>query len=432
MGTLHKEFWASEGRGRTRAERRSGSYEYYLPTPLASLRVTLEPDVVGDVARAERAIEKLNAEAKALHGSEGIARLLLRAEAVSSSHIEGLTIGAKRLLKAEANLSAGAFRHDEAATEIVGNIHAMQDALDAACSADPVATDTILHIHERLCAGTRIERFGGMIRERQNWVGGNSYNPLGAEYVPPAPRHVEGLLGDLAEYCNDEVISPVLQAAIAHAQFESIHPFVDGNGRTGRALIHLLLRRRGLAPSLVPPISLVLATHAESYVSGLAGFRSLDSDEEGLINGINDWVSFFAGACLTACEEAAAFEASATCLQREWREKLGPIRANSALDLLLPVLVGMPLFTMKTAAASTGRAVSAVTAAVDKCLESGIVVLMKDQKRNRAFEVPDVINEFNLFERRLASSAGNTAVAKPMRAVPDNLSKKRRGTASPQ
>lgn len=430
MGTLHKEFWASEGQGRTRAERRSGSYEYYLPTPLASLHMALEPDVVGDVARAERAIEKLNVEAEALHSSEGIARLLLRAEAVSSSHIEGLSIGAKRLLKAEANLTDGSFRHDEAATEIVGNIHAMQDALNAAQGPGLVTTETILRIHQRLCADTRIERFGGMIRERQNWIGGNSYNPLGAEYVPPAPRHVAGLLDDLAGYCNDEVASPVLQAALAHAQFESIHPFVDGNGRTGRALIHLLLKRRGLAPNLVPPISLVLATHAESYVGGLAGFRSLDSDGRRLHDGINDWVSFFAGACLTACEEAAAFEESAARLQREWREKLGPIRANSALDVLLPELVGMPLFTMKMAAASTGRAVSAVTLAVNKCLESGIVVLMRDQKRNRGFEVPDVINEFNIFERRLASPAGNTVVAKPSRAVPDSLSKKRRGITS--
>lgn len=430
MGTCHKEFWTSEGQGRTRAERRSGSYEYYLPTPLASLQVALEPDVVGDVVRAERAVEKLNAEAKALHSSEGIARLLLRAEAVSSSHIEGLSIGAKRLLKAEANLADGAFRHDEAATEIVGNIHAMQSALDAAQGSSAITTDTILRIHKRLCAGTRIERFGGVIRDRQNWVGGNSYNPLGAEYVPPAPQHVKELLDDLAEYCNNEVVSPVLQAAIVHAQFESIHPFADGNGRTGRALIHLLLRRRGLAPNLVPPISLVLATHAESYVSGLAGFRSLDSDEEGLHDGINDWVSFFAGACLAACEEAAAFEESAARLQREWREKLGPIRANSTLDLLMPELVGMPLFTIKMAAELTGRTISAVTSAVDRCLESGIVVLMKDQKRNRAFEVPDVINEFNIFERRLASPAGNTLVAKPARAVPESLSKKRKKTAS--
>ena len=423
MGTLHRDFWSNEGKGRTRGERRSGAYEYYLPTHLSSLDVALEPDVVGDVARAERAIEKLNAEASALHSSEGIARLLLRAEAVSSSHIEGLSIGARRLLKAEANLSEGEYRHDEAATEIVGNIHAMQDALDAAQHDGPVTAEMILGIHKTLCAGTRIERFGGLLRDRQNWVGGNSYNPLDADYVPPAPQYVDGLLADVAAYCNDVIVSPVLQAALVHAQFESIHPFYDGNGRTGRALIHLVLRRRGLAPSLVPPVSLVLATHAESYVDGLTRFRSLDSDPRGMRDGMNEWVSFFAGACLTACEEAAAFETSAARLQGEWRERLGSVRANSALDLLLPELVGMPLFTIKTAAASTGRAVSATTAAVERCLEAGIVVSAKAQKRNRSFEVPDVINEFNIFERRLASPLGDTAAAKPSRPVPENLSK---------
>lgn len=260
-----------------------------------------------------------------------------------------------------------------------------------------------------LCRGTRIEKYGGKVREEQNWIGGNSYNPQSADFIPPAPHYVSALLEDLAEFGNNTIISPVVQAALIHAQFETIHPFVEGNGRTGRALIHLILRRRGLTPSLVPPISLGMATHSKSYVQGLTEFRFLDSDDEGTIqNGLNDWVSFFAGACLSACKEAVTFEENASQLQEAWRKKLGSVRKNSALDLLLGEMAGMPVFTMATASDTTGRVISSVTSAVERCIEVGIVKPMGSQRRNRIFEVPEVINEFNIFEQKLASPTGNT------------------------
>lgn len=427
VGTLHREIWISEGVGRSRKERASDAYHYYLPTPLADLNVSLVPDVVGDITRAENAITKLNARSVALHSSEGLARLLLRAEAVSSSHIEGLSIGTRRLLRAEMNRTGkGSFKFDEAAADIVGNIHAMEFAVQEAAAESRVTVDTILQIHETLCAGTRIESFGGAIRTSQNWVGGNSYNPLQAEYIPPAPEHVIGLLEDLAAFCNDEVVSPVLQAALVHAQFESIHPFVDGNGRTGRALIHLILKRRGLAPHLIPPISLCMATHAQDYVEGLGAFRFVDGeDPEEAQTQLNDWVSFFAGACLEACEEAEAFEESARELQESWKKQLGSIRKGSALELLLNEMVGMPVFTIGSACEATDRTFAAMSPAVMRCVDAGIVKPIGSQKRNRAFEVPDVIDAFNLFERRLASPVGDTSIQKPMRPVPENLAKKR-------
>jgi hypothetical protein len=97
----------------------------------------------------------------------------------------------------------------------------------------------------------------------QNWIGGSSFNPCSAAFVPPPPDHVAGLIEDLCAFANDDSLPAVAQAAIAHAQFETIHPFVDGNGRTGRALIHVILRRRGLASRILPPVSLVLATLVE-------------------------------------------------------------------------------------------------------------------------------------------------------------------------
>lgn len=427
MGTLHREMWLSEGAGRSRKERASGAYEYFLPTKLCCMDIALDPDVVGDVGRAETSIAKLNGEVKALHSTEGLARLLLRVEAVSSSHIEGLSIGTRRLLKAEVSMQGNAaFKFDEAAAEVVGNIHAMEYAIDAAVTEDAVSVDTILNIHRALCESTRIQAFGGKVRTVQNWVGGNSYNPLQADYVPPAPERVKELLEDLAAYCNDDVVSPVAQAALVHAQFESIHPFIDGNGRTGRALIHLILRRRGLAPELVPPISLCMATRAADYVQALSEFRYTDDEDSGQIRTrVNDWVSFFAGSCVRACEEARSFEDGARALQDGWRERLGSVRRGSALEVLIDEMVGMPIFTIGTASRTSGRAFSAMSAAVGRCVEAGIVKPIGNQKRNRAFEVPDVINEFNVFERRLASPAGDTKAVKPVRPVPENISRKK-------
>src|SRR5665811_1420877 len=114
---------------------------------------------------------------------------------------------------------------------------------------------------------------GGRFRSEQNWIGGSAFNPCSAEYVPPPHELVPDLVADLCEFCNDDSLPAVAQAAIAHAQFETIHPFVDGNGRMGRALLHLVLRRRGLAPRILPPISLILATWSRDYIGGLTGAR---------------------------------------------------------------------------------------------------------------------------------------------------------------
>ena len=421
MGTYHREYWISDGSGQSRRQRASGAYEYYLPTPLADRDLSLDADVAGDVAAAEVAVMRLNADAPSLHSTEGVARLLLRAETVSSSHIEGLTIGARRLLRSEfTSRGHGGLRADEGALEVLGNIRAMEDALRLALGSHTITRDTICDIHRTLCAHTSLERWGGVIRDRQNWIGGNSFNPLDADFIPPAPEYVPALLDDLAAFCNDTVISPIEQAAIAHAQFENIHPFVDGNGRTGRALIHLIFKRRGLAEHLVPPVSLVLATHAKDYIAGVNGFAFDDKTESALANvKANDWVSTFAGCCRQACDEAASFEHAVAELRSSWEKALGRVRAKSALDVILDVFPGAPVFDIALLEAATGRSFSALSAAVDACVQAEVVRQISNGKRNRVFEVPGVIEEYTRLERKLASPAGDTSVAAPARPVPE-------------
>ena len=225
------------------------------------------------MAEAETAIARLNGQASALADTEALARLLLRAESVASSRIEGLEIGARRLLRAEAARKQGEPTRDVTAAEVLGNIDAMSAAISEIEPGGQITVDTLLGFHRRLLETTWQSRYAGQLRERQNWIGGSEYNPCSAVFVPPPHELIPELVEDLCAFCNTESLPAVAQAAIAHAQFETIHPFADGNGRTGRALIQLVLRRRGLATRVLPPISLVLATWAKDYVDGLTANR---------------------------------------------------------------------------------------------------------------------------------------------------------------
>jgi Fic family protein len=258
-----------------RKDGKSCHYQAYVPDRLLTRRITLDGAVAADVAAAEAAIVRLNAQARALVDTEALARLLLRAEAVASSRIEGLEVGPRRLLRAEVARAAHQPSSDVTANDVLGNIDAMVFAVESVGQDDPITVQLLLDVHRRLLAGTRLEGHGGHLRDQQNWIGGSDYNPCSAAFVPPPPELVAELIDDLCAFCSTDILPAVAQAAIAHAQFETIHPFVDGNGRTGRALIHLLLRRRGLVARVLPPVSLILATWAKTYINGLTGFRYL-------------------------------------------------------------------------------------------------------------------------------------------------------------
>ena len=153
-------------------------------------------------------------------------------------------VGGRRLLRADVARQLGVEVGDVTAAEILANIDAMVWGMASVAPGGTITTNSLLEVHQRLLAGSRLERHDGSLRSVQNWIGGSGYNPCSAEFVPPPPEAAPALLDDLLVFCNDDGLPALAQAAIAHAQFETIHPFVDGNGRTGRALIHLALRRR--------------------------------------------------------------------------------------------------------------------------------------------------------------------------------------------
>ena len=406
MGTYQRRRWISEAAsGLPRAERRACEYAVYLPDRLADRTFRLDGQVAADVADAEAAIARLDTRVASLTDTEALARILLRAESVASSRIEGLEIAPRRLMRAEAARQMGESPADVTAEEVLGNIDAMRQALAAAERAGDITVGTLLEIHHCLMKDTRLRAHAGQLREVQNWIGGNHYNPCAAAYVPPPPEEVPGLLGDLCEFCNADMLPAVAQAAIVHAQFETIHPFVDGNGRTGRALIHLLLRRRGLTACVQPPVSLILAARSKNYVHGLTVFRHDGSpDSTAAHAGVNAWVGMFAASCVRAVEDAVAFEERCREIEESWRACMGRVRAGSSADLLLRLLPGTPIVSVKSAMGALGRSKPQVNAAVARLEEAGILKQVTVGRRNRAFEARDVIDAFADLERQLTSS----------------------------
>lgn len=404
MPNLVKLSWpANQSSGLPLSARRGCDYEAYVPDPLVGRAVVLSGRATSEVAAAERAVQLLNREGRGLTDSETVARLLLRAESVASSKIEGLAIGGRRLLKAQLAEALGDEPSDQRAVEVVGNIEAMRWAVDTVSQVESIGVDDLLTIHERLLRNTSLHEHAGKLRDQQNWIGGSDYNPCGAAFVPPPPEVVEELLLDLCEFCADDSLPAIVQAALAHAQFETIHPFIDGNGRTGRALIHVIFRRRGLAPRVVPPISMVLATWSQDYVNALneTRYRTV-SDSPAAQEAVEGWIELFAAASNRAVSGANLYENKVEDIQAKWRSQMGDIRAGSAADLLIATLPGAPLITVKTAAALIKRSEQAVNEAIPKLIAASVLKQTTVGRRNRAFEAPDLINAFTHLEQTLS------------------------------
>ena len=407
MSKVLRRRWPPQvGSGLSRRDRRGCDYEPYVPDRLVGRSFRLDADVAADVADAERAIIELNRSGATLMDIEALARLLLRAESVASSFIEGLAVGARRLLRAEAAHAAQEIAADVTADEVLGNVRAMAWAVSSLSGYAPVTVDGLLHVHALLLEGSRLAAHAGRVRDEQNWIGGSSFNPCSAAFVPPPPEHVGELLEDLCAFVNDDQLPATAQAAIAHAQFETIHPFIDGNGRTGRALIHVILRRRGLADRFVPPVSLVLATQSRAYVDGLSATRYRGSaTSRAAHEGVNRWIALFAAACRRAVEDATTFESEVEHIGTRWRADVGRIRRGSAVDRLLAILPGAPVLSVGSAATLLGCSFQAANEAMRRLEDVGIVRRIGVGRRNRAFEAPAIVDEFTELQRRLSTPA---------------------------
>lgn len=262
----------------------------------------------------------------------------------------------------------------------------MTMAVEEAAAIDPFRLADIRAIHHRLMIASARPAMAGQVRTVQNWIGGNDYNPCGADYVPPPPDELNGLLDDLCLAINEETLPPLVQAALVHAQFETIHPFEDGNGRTGRALVHVVLRRRGLAPRFVPPLSVIFAGAREKYVAGLVSFRG---------PAVGPWLEQFAVAMWEAGRLATRYLAAVRGLQDQWRGQLAASevapRKDAAAWSIIDLLPAHPLLSAPMVIAGTGRAKAAVYDSIDRLVAAGVLLPVSENRRNRLWEAAGLL-----------------------------------------
>jgi Fic family protein len=306
-------------------------------------------------------------------------------------------------------------RLDATEAQVLGNLHALVKGITGTPSPVRLSLDAVCSIHKSLMSGTRFEAIGGVLRTEQNWVGGNRVNPVGAAYVPPPPDLVPALLSDLIEFVNFTELPAVAVAAIAHAQFETIHPFADGNGRTGRALIHLILHNRGLTRVTIPPVSLLLATDKTRYISNLNDWRVENSED--VQGAVNNWVEYFANVLTLSCRRALEFEQHIEVIRQSWLQQIKP-REGSAGRQLIDILLGTPVISIKTAQKLTGKSYPAARSAVLALEEAGILRQNAKNRKSGIYVADDIMQAFSIYERSLATLSGDTAVEKPRRAVP--------------
>ena len=375
-----------------RNARRGFTYHAYVPAAIADDDFLLGSHIAAAAANAEQACRELNDDPPALANLEALARQLLRAESVASSRIEGLVLSHRRLAKAAFSADA----RDLTAQGVLANIAALERAVALASEVDELTREHLLEVHRLLFAGTRDEHLGGVVREEQNWIGGAASSPRNAEFIPPPHELVPDLLDDLCAFCNREDIPTVIQAAIAHAQFETIHPFHDGNGRVGRALILTIFRRRGIAPRYLPPVSLVLAGEADRYIAGLTSWRN--GDEE-------DWYTVFVDAVHQASIGARAFASQVAELQGRWIEQAGNPRRNSGPLRLIELLPSQPIINVKTAAQRLGGTEERARQAILRLEQAGVLRQTVVGRRNRAWECVGLFDLLDRFERELGPAA---------------------------
>ena len=388
LGHTEKRLWpADPGAYGGRKARRPGAYEVFIPDEISGRDFPLDGDAVAAVSEATRALQHLEASPPRIATLGALAQNLLRSESVASSRIEGVHLSHKRLARAAYQAARG--QRDPRAAEVLGNVEAMKHAIDIGTAGKPLTTSDIEDTHRTLLRFTEDTDIAGIVRESQNWIGGNDYNPIGAAYVPPPPEHVRPLLDDLCAFATRTDLAPIVQAGIAHAQFESIHPFADGNGRVGRALIYTVLRRRGEIPNYVTPISLILAAEPMGYVGGLTWYRE---------GGVSAWIAQFADATTRAATEAERLADEIEQLQSTWLDDLGQPRRDAAVRQLISALPQQPVIDVAVAQALTGKSHVAAGKALQELERAGILHRLNQRKWGRVWECDQLLNSVEAFE----------------------------------
>ena len=390
---LSKAAWPS-----VRFERRPWDYDSDLPVPRRAraahrgdYRAAIPASIAGIAAvpvgaetsalATEAATEIVRFDAEFGASAMAFAPLLLRSESASSSQIEHLTSSARAIALADLGRTG---RNN--ADLIVSNVRAMQAALNLAERLDGAA---ILAMHHVLMEAHWPD-IAGRWREQQVWIGGSRFGPHEADFVPPHHDRVPTGMADLAAFMARTDLPVLTHAAIAHAQFETIHPFADGNGRVGRALIHALLKAGGLARAVTVPVSAGLLGDTSTYFAALTAYRAGDPEPI---------VKIMAEATFPAIGNGRRLAADLRATRARWADLI-TARRGAAAHRLADLLIQHPVIDMPLVAKELSLATSNAQHAIDRLVDDGVLQLIGKGARDRVWEAPEVISALDRFAQR--------------------------------
>ena len=344
------------------------TYEAAAPASIAELPVEIPAQLTRRISEVEVSLARFD-QAQATR-KWPLPALLLRSESSSSSQIERLTSSARNVALAELSDKAPAN-----ALLIAGNVAAMREALG---QSGEIGIDSICAIHDVLMRGTH-EATG--LREEQVWIGGTPYSPHGATFVPPHADRIRPCLKDLEAFGAREDVQPVAKAAIFHAQFETIHPFTDGNGRTGRTLLHRMLASDEVLLHTMLPVSAGLLHDVERYMG------ALDAYHNGSIEPI---IECLADALELAVVIGSRIASDVDEVLAEWAST-NTDRMGSASHRLPALLVEQPVVNVAYIAEHLGITDRAARNLVEAACERSILAKMGNAKRGAFYQAPDLI-----------------------------------------
>lgn len=370
---------------KTQLRRIRGPYEAAIvPTIADRLQVPLSGEVhsLADEATAE--IARFDGGSGALIAP--FASVLLRSESAASSKIEHLTASAQAIALAE----LGVPRANNARL-IVANSRAMEAAIDLADSLDGSA---LIAMQETLL-GDAHPGLVGAWRSQQVWIGGSNFGPHQALFVPPHHERVPAAIDDLVSFLGRDDIPALVHAAIAHAQFETIHPFPDGNGRTGRALIHALLRARGVTTNVTIPISAGLLTDTAAYFDALTRYR--DGDPEPIVTSL-------ATAAFAAIGNGGLLIEDLTAVSAAWRDRL-KARKDSVAWRIADHLIAQPAVSWASLEATFSLAPASAYRALDRLVDAEILTEISGKGWGRIWTAPEILDALDNFATRAGRRA---------------------------
>jgi Fic family protein len=372
---------------RAARRRHQGPYQAAVPPRIVEQAVGLPGEAAAEAEEAAAEVARFDAEL----GREiaPFAAVLLRTESAASSKIENLTASARAIAEAE----IGPTRSRNAAL-IVANERAMTAAI---ALADRIDGDAILAMHEALL-GHSDPDIAGRWRTDQVWIGGHDLGPHQAQFVPPHHEHVPAAIDDLVVFVDRDDVPVLAHAALAHAQFETIHPFSDGNGRVGRALIHAHLRNKGLTRHVTMPVSAGLLTDTDAYFAALNRYR--EGDHVGI-------VVEFARAAFAAIANGRRLAGDLRVIRADWQERV-TARRDAVVWRIADLLLRRPVVNAGVIAEEIGIAPQNTYRSLARLLDSGVLVEFTDRKRNRMWRAPEVLEALD----RFAARAGRRARAR--------------------